>query len=84
MTFFCKGSQNSVRAALRDQVRNKKSSIVLMSEEKQYYLNLIDTEFYKPGLFDADHLQPSSGLIDRLKEMVEMMNIDPAFKKDMI
>lgn len=55
-----------------------------MSEERQYYLNLIDTEFYKPGLFDADHLQPSSGLIERLKEMVEMMNIDPVFKRDMI
>ena len=29
-------------------------------------------------------MQPSSGLISRLKEMIELMNLDPTFKEDMI
>ncbi len=83
ITFLTRGGENAVRSALRAEIKAKKLA-TLDRESMQQYLNLLDTEYYKEELFDADHMQPSSGLISRLKEMIELMNLDPTFKEDMI
>ncbi len=47
------------------------------------YLNLIDFDYYKLGLMNADHLLASSSLLDRVQEMIETMNCDPTFAREM-
>jgi hypothetical protein len=83
LAFLMRDRKCSVRSALRAEIQNKQFYVV-ENGNMQQYLNLMDKEYYKEGLFDADHLQPSTGLINRLKEMVEYMNLDPFFKKDML
>lgn len=47
------------------------------------YLNLIDFDYYKLGLMDADHLLASASLLNRVQEMIETMNYDPTFAREM-
>ena len=74
--------KSSVRLQLEDEAGKSTSSVkvsALSSESETFYLNLIDFEYYKLGLMHADHLLPSQSMINRLKEMIEIMNYDSDF-----
>jgi hypothetical protein len=53
------------------------------TRKESLYLNLIDFDYYKLGLMDTDHLLPSASLPDRLQEMIQAMNYDPEFAREM-
>ncbi|MCR9193022.1 MAG: hypothetical protein NXI01_10345 [Gammaproteobacteria bacterium] len=73
---------SSVRAALKADADTVSGGNVI-SGANTYYLNLSDCEYYQLGQLHADHFLPSAQLIERLKEMVEMMNYDPGFRREM-
>lgn len=81
--FLERDGDNSVRASLKTQLKGQKLATI-QSGTKEYYLNLVDQEYYQVGLLDADHLLASSNVIARQQEMIEMMNYDPAFRQEMI
>jgi hypothetical protein len=45
-------------------------------------LSYADADIYSVGDLQADHLQPSEQIIERQLEMLEAMNIDPEFAKE--
>lgn len=80
--FIKRGGKSSVRLQLEAKAATSASSVAVpisSGETETFYLNLIDFEFYKLGLLHADHLLPSESMINRLKEMIEIMNYDPDF-----
>lgn len=84
--FIKHNSKSSVRLQLEANAATSSSSVsVPISSEKTetFYLNLIEFEYYKLGLMHADHLLPSESMINRLKEMIEIMNYDPSFAQKM-
>ncbi|MGV3739890.1 MAG: hypothetical protein ACO1N3_01165 [Gammaproteobacteria bacterium] len=81
--FLKRDGENSVRTCLKRQLRGQKLATV-QTGSQEYYLNIADQEYYQVGLLDADHLSASSSIIARQKEMIEMMNYDPAFREEMI
>lgn len=80
--FFSRDGKASVRAALEAEAGEGELAHV-ESGPDTFFLNLIDYGFYKLGLLHTDHLLPSASLIQRLKEMIEAMNYNPAFRKEM-
>ncbi|MCR9192997.1 MAG: hypothetical protein NXI01_10185 [Gammaproteobacteria bacterium] len=82
ISFLDRGGINSVRASLKAQLKGKKL-VIIRSGIEEYHLNLVDHEYYQVGLLDADHLLSSSNINSRLKEMIEMMNYDPDFRREM-
>ncbi len=84
--FIKRGGKSSVRLQLEANAATSSSSVAvpISSEETEtFYLNLIEFEYYKLGLMHADHLLPSESMINRLKEMIEIMNYDPSFAQEM-
>lgn len=78
--------KSSVRLQLEANAVTSSSSVpvpISSGETETFYLNLIDFEYYKLGLMHADHLLPSESMINRLKEMIEIMNYDPSFAQEM-
>ena len=71
------------RDALKDGYSAVSTELVKAASGDDLYLNLIDFDYYKLGLMDADHLLASSHLLSRLKEMIEVMNYDPKFADEM-
>lgn len=80
--FIKRDGKSSVRLQLEANAVTSSSSVpvpISSGETETFYLNLIDFEFYKLGLLHADHLLPSESMINRLKEMIEIMNYDSDF-----
>ncbi len=76
--FIKRDGKSSVRLQLEVNAATSSSSVAVpisSVETETFYLNLIEFEYYKLGLMHADHLLPSESMINRLKEMIEIMNI---------
>lgn len=82
VSFLSRGNENAVRAELKAQLKGKKLASFGTGSDT-YALNMVDHEYYQTTLLDADHLLPASNLNERLQEMIEMMNYDPAFRQAM-
>lgn len=70
------------RMALKESYSSASSIEHIETHSGSLYLNLIDFDYYKLGMMDADHLLASSSLIHRIQEMIEAMNDDPLFARE--
>lgn len=78
--FMCRDSKTAARKWLEDRAEKIEC---IDTTQGRLYLNLIDFDYYQLGLMHADHLLPSASLIKRIKEMIEAMNYDSSFQKEM-
>ena len=80
--FITCAEKTSVRIELEKRATENKIDYVDVGQGR-LFLNLIDFEYFYFGLMDADHFQSSVSLIERLKEMIMAMNLDPKFREEM-
>ena len=85
--FIKRDSKASVRLQLEQEAKEQEDSSlttsIITGGSEDFYLNLMDLNYYKLGLMHADHLLPSESMLKRLQEVVTALNYDPTFKKEL-
>ena len=74
--FYTREANGHQYASVRLHLIEQDKSISPEGESLSY----CDADFFAHGDLQADHLQPSSNILERQQELIAMMNIDPLYK----
>lgn len=77
-------TSSSKKAGVREQLFSDEIAIESTFEENDQFMSYSDATRLPDRELEADHFQASSIILEKQKEMVEAMNIDPIFCKEML
>lgn len=79
LVFFTRDSRAAIRHHLADKEKESNREVTILGafgQTNTLYVNHTDSIFYQQDLLHVDHFLSSQSIINRLQEMIDLMNYD--------